>query len=135
MRSRPNDPRWWLAAFGASAAAFAAPATAVDESVTAPAPQAAEQPVTLVVGHDGGLVDARVIAAALCDCGGTFRIESQSGSSNRSVNTSSFGRLDEVGRVLSHVRFGRSEDWSIRLTVSIAGRDDYVIERASHPKP
>lgn len=103
--------------------------------MTAPSPQTAEQPVTLVVGHDGGLVDARVIAAALCDCGGTFRIESQSGSSNRSVNTSSFGRLDEVGRVLSRVRFGRSEDWSIRLTVSIAGRDDYVIERASDPKP
>lgn len=99
--------------------------------MTAPATQVADQPITLVVGQDGGLIDARVVAAGLCDCGGTFRIESQSGSSNRSVNTSSFGKLDEVGRLLSHIRFGRSDDWSIRLTVSINGRDDYVIERGS----
>ncbi|WP_017669441.1 hypothetical protein [Blastomonas sp. AAP53] len=131
MRRRPNDPRLWAAALGASAGFAAVPAIAVEEAMTAPAAQAADQPVTLVVRQDGRLIDARVIAATQCDCGGSFRIESQTGSSNRSVNTSSFGPLQEVGRVLSHVRFGGSDEWRVRLTVSIDGREDYVIVRSS----
>ena len=92
---------------------------------------AQDQPITLVVSRDGALVDARVMDAAPCRCAGHFRIESRSGSSNNSVNTSSFGAIDEAGRVLSHVRFGGSDDWTIRLTVSIDGREDYVITRSS----
>ena len=90
-----------------------------------------DQPITLVVSKDGALVDAKVMAAAPCRCAGRFRIESRSGSANNSVNTSSFGAIEEAGRVLSHVRFGGSDDWSIRLTVSIDGRDDYVITRSA----
>ncbi len=97
--------------------------------MTQPAPE--DRPITLMVQDEGGLIDARVTATAPCSCAGRFRIESRSGSSNNSVNTSSFGAIDEAGRVLSHIRFGGSDDWSIRLTVSIDGRDDYVITRSS----
>lgn len=128
---RPNDPRWWLAALCVSVGIFAPPALAKEHPVTEAAPQADDQPVSLVVTPEDGLIDVRVITAALCDCGGRFRIESQGGNANRSVNTSTFGSLEEVGRVLSHVRFGRSEDWSVRLTVSIEGRDDYIVVRTS----
>lgn len=91
----------------------------------------ADHPVTLIVRRDGALVDAQVVAASACECSGRFRIESRSGNSNNSVNSSSFGQIDRAGAVLSHVRFGGSDDWTIRLTVSIDGRDDYVVTRTS----
>ena len=106
-----------------------------DVAAAASGASAESQPVSLVVRRDGALVDAQVVAVGRCDCGGRFRIESRSGSSNNSVNTSSFGRIDTPGKVLSHVRFGGSDDWSIRLTVSIDGRDDYVIARSSDGNP
>lgn len=106
-----------------------------DASAASTPASAADQPVSLVVRRDGPLVDAQVVAVASCACGGRFRIESRSGSANNSVNTSSFGRIDTPGKVLSHVRFGGSDDWSIRLTVSIDGRDDYVIARSSDGNP
>lgn len=128
MPRRPGNARWtvYLAAI---AGLFAVPFAGAAEAMTAAATQ--DQPVTLVVQKDGALIDAKVIAAAPCHCAGRFRIESRSGTSNNSVNTSSFGSIDEAGRVLSHIRFGGSDDWSIRLTVSIEGRNDYVITRSS----
>lgn len=128
MRRLPGDARWLAPLLAASVLSGVAPAAA-DEAVSASASQ--DQPVTLLVRKDGALVDAQVVAAAPCRCAGRFRIESRSGSSNNSVNTSSFGMIEEAGRVLSHIRFGGSDDWSIRLTVSIEGRDDYVITRSS----
>lgn len=106
-----------------------------DASAASTPASAADQPVSLVVRRDGPLVDAQVVAVASCTCAGRFRIESRSGSANNSVNTSSFGRIDKPGVVLSHIRFGGSDDWSIRLTVSIDGRDDYVIARSSDGNP
>jgi hypothetical protein len=129
MPHHRGDARWLAPLLAAAAMSAALPAAAADEAMTGSVSQ--DQPITLVVSKDGALIDARVMAAAPCDCAGRFRIESRSGSSNNSVNTSSFGTIKEAGRVLSHVRFGGSDDWSIRLTVSIDGRDDYVVIRSS----
>lgn len=131
MHRSPDNASWIATLLAASATLAATPAAAGHEVMAAVLPQ--DQPVTLVVEKDGALIDAKVMAAAPCQCGGRFRIESRSGTSNNSVNTSSFGTIEEAGRVLSHVRFGGSADWSIRLTVSIDGRDDYVITRSSNP--
>lgn len=128
MPRRPGNARWTVS-LAAIAALSTVPFAGAAEAMTATATQ--DQPVTLVVQKDGALIDAKVIAAAPCRCAGRFRIESRSGTSNNSVNTSSFGSIDEAGRVLSHIRFGGSDDWSIRLTVSIDGRGDYVIARSS----
>lgn len=129
MPHHRGDARWVAPLFLAAAMSAAPPAAAADDAMTAGVAQ--DQPITLVVSKDGPLVDAKVMAAAPCRCAGRFRIESRSGSANNSVNTSSFGAIEEAGRVLSHVRFGGSDDWSIRLTVSIDGRDDYVITRSA----
>lgn len=129
MPRRPDNARWPVFLLVAIATFGATPVAALDDAMTAPVMQ--NQPITLVVRKDGALIDARVMAAAPCRCAGHFRIESRSGSANNSVNTSSFAAIEEAGRVLSHVRFGGSDDWSIRLTVSIDGRDDYVITRSS----
>lgn len=91
----------------------------------------ADQPITLVVQKNGPLVEAQVVSASTCQCGGRFRIESESGSSNRSDNSSSFREVGAPGKVLSNIRFGGSDEWSVRLTVSIDGRDDYTIHRSS----
>lgn len=129
MPRRPGDARRLASIVAASALLGIAPGAAAEASMTAAAAQ--DQPITLVVARDGALIDARVMSATPCRCAGHFRIESRSGSSNASVNTSSFGAIDAAGRVLSHIRFGGSDDWSIRLTVSVDGREDYVITRSS----
>lgn len=90
-----------------------------------------DQPVTLTVEQNGTLVEAKVLAAATCDCAGRFRIESQSGTSNRTANTSSFSNLGEAGRVLSNIRFGHGGEWEVKLVVSIEGREDYTLHRSS----
>lgn len=126
LRSR-NRPSWRAMTMLAAAGLTGMSAMSPDQAAAV----TGDQPVTLVVQRDGALIDAQVIAAEACACGGRIRIESRSGSGNHSVNSSSFGQIREPGAVLSHVRFGGSEQWSIRLTVSIDGRDDYVITRTS----
>lgn len=103
----------------------------MDEHMTASPDPVAGQPITLIVNQNGPLIEAQVISAASCQCGGRFRIESESGSSNHSDNSSSFSAVGAPGRVLSNIRFGGSDTWSVRLTVSIDGREDYVIHRSS----
>lgn len=129
MRRPQDNVRWPLSMLAAFASLGPVSSAGALEAMNGSSPQ--DQPVTLVVQDEGGLIDARVMATAPCNCAGRFRIESRAGTSNNSVNTSSFGAIDEVGRVLSHIRFGGSDDWSIRLTVSIDGRDDYVVTRTS----
>ncbi|WP_439469586.1 hypothetical protein [Blastomonas fulva] len=131
MPSLPDN--WpWLAAMSAAAmypgSAGASPS--IDESAPAMS-SLPDQPISLIVEKDGPLVSARVVAAGACACSGHFRIESESGTSNRTANTSSFSSLSDAGRVLSNIRFGGSDDWRVKLIVSIDGRDEYTVVRSS----
>ncbi|MDM7956364.1 hypothetical protein [Blastomonas sp.] len=117
-----------LAATFSVATANASPS--VEQSARAMTSQS-DQPVTLTIEQHGTLVEAKVMSAAPCDCAGHFRIESQSGTSNRTANTSSFRSLGEAGRVLSNIRFGHGGEWDVKLIVSIDGREDYTLHRSS----
>ncbi|MFN3819712.1 hypothetical protein [Blastomonas sp.] len=94
-------------------------------------PDPSQHPVILTVEQHGTLVEAKVLSAAPCDCAGKFRIESQSGTSNRTANTSSFRNLGEAGQVLSNIRFGHGGEWDVKLIVSIEGREDYTLQHSS----
>lgn len=132
MSLNPADTRWTvgllLAATMGVATAHASPS--VEQSALAMTSRT-DQPVTLIVEQHGKLVEAKVMSAAPCDCAGHFRIESQSGTSNRTANTSSFRNLGEAGRVLSNIRFGHGGEWDVKLIVSIDGREDYTLQRSS----
>lgn len=133
MRLTPAERCWTAAlllatATGAAASANASPS--VEKSALAMTTRS-DQPVTLTVEQHGKLVEAKVMSAAACDCAGHFRIESQSGTSNRTANTSSFRNLGEAGRVLSNIRFGHGGEWDVKLVVSIEGREEYTLHRSS----
>ncbi|MBU2357971.1 MAG: hypothetical protein KKB02_03435 [Alphaproteobacteria bacterium] len=132
MSLNPAETRWTagllLAATMGVATAHASPS--VEQSALAMTSRS-DQPVTLIVEQHGKLVEAKVMSAAPCDCAGHFRIESQSGTSNRTANTSSFRNLGEAGRVLSNIRFGHGGEWDVKLIVSIDGREDYTLQRSS----
>jgi hypothetical protein len=132
MRLNPVNGRWTarllLAAAMGVTSAHASPS--VEQSALAMTSQTT-QPVTLIVEQHGKLVEAKVVSAAPCECAGQFRIESQSGTSNRTANTSSFRNLGETGRVLSNIRFGHGGEWDVKLVVSIEGREDYTVHRSS----
>jgi hypothetical protein len=141
MSPIPNKPRpdkarrghfnWAMMAVLSFACFGTAQASSLDEHMTISPDQTANQPITLIVRQNGPLVEAQVVSASSCQCGGRFRIESESGSSNRSDNSSSFREVGTPGKVLSNIRFGGSDNWSVRLTVSIDGREDYTIHRSS----
>lgn len=131
-----NSPLSYLGTFVALACMGAAHASSQDRPMT-PSPQSApgdvqaDQPITLVVSKHEGLVEARVVSAAPCQCAGRFRIETESGTANHTTNSSSFRSSGTAGQVMSNIRFGGSDDWRVRLTVSIDGREDYTVIRSS----
>ncbi|GGB56168.1 hypothetical protein GCM10010833_08600 [Blastomonas aquatica] len=108
-----------------------AQASSLEDSMTPSPALPTDQPVTLIVQQNGPLVEAKVVSTSSCACPGRFRIESESGSSNRTANTSSFSAIGAAGNVMSNIRFGGSDEWSVKLTVSIDGREDYTILRSS----
>lgn len=125
------NARWtagWMTAAFCISTACAAPI--IEQSANA-MPDPSQHPVILTVEQHGTLVEAKVLSAAPCDCAGKFRIESQSGTSNRTANTSSFRNLGEAGQVLSNIRFGHGGEWDVKLIVSIEGREDYTLQRSS----
>lgn len=124
--------RWTVSLLVASAMGLATAhaSPSVEQSALAMTSRS-DHPVTLIVEQHGPLVEAKVISASACECAGKFRIESQSGTSNRTANTSSFHNLGEAGRVLSNIRFGHGGEWDVKLIVSIEGREDYTLQRSS----